>query len=74
MFGLYAFYINRVAHSTALSAIIAATRNPKLEVLADGNVLRKMPLGKDIRKAKLRLGVLRARILGEEKTALGRGR
>lgn len=72
MFGLYAFYINRVVHSTALSAIIAATRSPKLEVLAGGNVLRDMPLGEDIRKAKLGLGVLRAGIPGEERITLGR--
>ncbi|KAF7881782.1 uncharacterized protein EAF02_006470 [Botrytis sinoallii] len=33
--GLYAFYTNGVVHSTALSAIIATTRNPDLDILAE---------------------------------------
>ncbi|KAF7899622.1 hypothetical protein EAF00_003958 [Botryotinia globosa] len=70
--GLYAFYANGVVHSTALSAIIATTRNPDLDILAGENWAANTSLSKDIRNVKLRLGVMRGERPGEERVALGR--
>ncbi|KAF7932931.1 uncharacterized protein EAE97_008698 [Botrytis byssoidea] len=68
--GLYAFYANGVVHSTAQSAIIATTRNPDLDILADENLAANTSLSKDIRNVKLRLGVRRGERPGEERVAL----
>ncbi|KAF5877623.1 uncharacterized protein Bfra_001990 [Botrytis fragariae] len=70
--GLYAFYANGVVHSTALSAIIATSRNPYLDVLAGENLVANTSLSKDIRNVKLRLGMMRGERPGEERVALGR--
>ncbi|KAB8296274.1 hypothetical protein EYC80_009048 [Monilinia laxa] len=70
--GLYAFYANGVIHSTALSAIIATTRNPDLDNIAGGHSLRNTQLGRDIRDVKLKLGVLRGDRPEDERVALGR--
>ncbi|CCD46776.1 hypothetical protein BofuT4_P114820.1 [Botrytis cinerea T4] len=67
-----AFYANGVVHSTALSAIIATTRNPDLDILAGENFLAKTSLSKDIGNLKVRLGVMRGERPGEERVVLGR--
>lgn len=55
-----------------LSAIIATTRNPDLDVLAGGNLMRDTQLSEDIREVKLRLGIMNGDRPGEERIALGR--
>jgi hypothetical protein len=56
--GLYAFHANGVAHSNTFSAIIATTRNPSLDILSEGNWFGTFPLGKEVAKARLRLGAV----------------
>ncbi|KAA8568098.1 hypothetical protein EYC84_008505 [Monilinia fructicola] len=70
--GLYAFYANGVIHSTALSAIIATTRNPDLDNIAARHSLRDTQLARDIRDVKLKLGVLRGDRPEDQRVALGR--
>jgi len=41
---LYAFHVNGVAHSHAFSAIVATTRNPALDIIAEGNTFGTVPL------------------------------
>jgi hypothetical protein len=69
VFGLYAFYTNGVVHSTSLSAIIATTRNPDLDVLAEGHSLGALPLSEKMRNVKLRFGAMKGEM---ERVALGR--
>ncbi|KAF7935615.1 hypothetical protein BELL_0112g00210 [Botrytis elliptica] len=70
--GLHAFYTNGVVHSTALSVIIATTRNPDLDILAGENLVANTSLSKNIRNVKSRLGVMRGERPGEERVALVR--
>ncbi|KAF7930491.1 uncharacterized protein EAE98_004891 [Botrytis deweyae] len=70
--GLHAFYTNGVVHSTALSVIIATTRNPDLDILAGENLVANASLSKNIRNVKSRLGVMRGERPGEERVALVR--
>jgi len=54
--GIYAFHSNGVAHSNAFSAIIATTRNPRLDVLLEENSFGAFPLDKEAAKLRLRYG------------------
>jgi hypothetical protein len=54
--GVYAFYSNGVAHSNAFSAIIATTRNPRLDALLEENSFGAFPLDKEASKVRLRYG------------------
>jgi hypothetical protein len=54
--GLYAFHINGVAHSHVFSAIIATTRNPVLDIIAEGNEFGTAPLQKEVAHAKWMFG------------------
>jgi hypothetical protein len=63
--GFFALHYNGVAHSTAFSAIAAATRNPELDVVSRGQSLGALPL-KDT-GLKMRFGELvGATVKGDE--------
>lgn len=54
--GLYAFHTNGVVHSHAFSAIIATTRNPVLDIIAEGNEFGTVPLEKEVARARWMFG------------------
>jgi hypothetical protein len=68
--GIYAFHANGVAHSNAFSAIIATTRNPGLDILAQGNRFGTFPLDKEVAKARLRFGGVEIE-KGDQRVAFG---
>jgi hypothetical protein len=56
--GLFATISNGVTHSESFSAMIATTRNTKLDRLVERSFFGALPLGQMARKQKLRFGEL----------------
>jgi hypothetical protein len=58
LIGFYAIYQNGVASDTLFSRILVTTRNPTLDHLSVGACLGGDPFPKELKKTKLRFGVL----------------
>ncbi|KAH8892986.1 hypothetical protein GQ53DRAFT_822484 [Thozetella sp. PMI_491] len=56
--GLYALSANGASHSNSFSTILRTTRNPDLDELSKGQNLGAAPLDQDMKKCKLRFGVI----------------
>jgi hypothetical protein len=56
--GTYATASNGVSHSSVFSAIVATTRNTKLDGLLEGSSLGALPLDQEMSKVKLKFGEL----------------
>lgn len=63
--GLYAFHKNGVSHSHDFSSIIATTRNPVLDIIAEGNVYGTAPLEQEVARAKWIFGRIGSSKTGE---------
>lgn len=55
--GGYTFKQNGVSHASSFSAIVATTRNPELDALAEGHCLGALPLSEDFGRMRLRFGI-----------------
>lgn len=56
--GMYSIYANKGTHLTSFSTIIAATRNPELDLLTFRSSTSDLKLESEVRKKKLRFGLL----------------
>lgn len=56
--GISSCISNGVTHSTAFSALVATTCDPKLDALYKGHCMGPLPIDKEMAKARLRFGEL----------------
>lgn len=56
--GLWALRINGVSHGMGFSTFVAATRNPRLDALCEGESLGGLPLEKRLGRVRLKFGVI----------------
>ena len=58
--GLFAISRNGMVHDSSFSAMVAVTRNPKLDAMFAGESMSGYPLAPSLHKQKLRFGALRS--------------